>query len=150
MKWANSAAFLSNAPSCNTVIQQLYHHFDLNGIKPNIESAILDGGGTSEVVTFDFEEMMQSLLNDKRLMQDDYLVFCNDDPLSPPPPSAYLGELCTGKWFAKAYQILCKKEGDILCPILLYIDGMKIDLHGQLSLKPVMFTLGFFNQETQR
>ena len=155
MKWANSAAlqgytFPSNAPSRNTVIQQLYNRFDLNGIKPKIESVILDGGGTSEVVTFDFKEMIQSLLNDKRLMQDDYLVFCNDDPLSAPLPSAYLGELCTGKWFAKAYQKLCKEEGDFLCPILLYIDGTKIDLHGRLSLKPVMFTLGIFNQETRR
>ena len=155
MKWSQSAAqqgytFPTNAPKRKTVLQQLYVWFQLNGIKPRVEGVLLDGGGTAKVVTFDFQEMILSLLQDKRLMHDENLVISNNDPLSPPLRTSYLGEINTGKWFAKAYLNLCKDDKDFLCPIILYIDGTKIDLLSRLTLLPVMFTLGIFNQKTRR
>ena len=44
---------------------------------------------------------------------------------------------------------MCANVDDVLCPIILFIDGTTIDNNSRLSLEPVLCTFGFFTQKTR-
>ena len=44
---------------------------------------------------------------------------------------------------------MCKDVDDVLCPIILFIDGTTIDNNSRLTLWPVLCTFGFFTQKTR-
>ena len=106
-----------------------------------------------EVVKFDTIGMIHSLLSDPDLMKDENLLFTGDDPYPKfnengdlPNPSV-LKDINSGIWFKKASETLCEDVIDIVCPILLFIDGLTIDEYSNIQLEPVTFTLGIFKRE---
>lgn len=110
----------------------------------------------SRVSTFDFKSMVLSLLTDLELTQPDNLLVENEDYLNPgihsgkPDNEQYYNDVHTGSWFYNAHDKLCKDPvNDVLCPIILFIDGTPIDVFGNLKLESVMFTLGIYNRETR-
>lgn len=59
-------------------------------------------------------------------------------------------DIHTGSWFLNAYKNVCdSSRGDILCPIILFIDGTPIDAYSNLKLDAVMFTLGIYNRKAR-
>ena len=53
-----------------------------------------------------------------------------------------------GSWYKDTHNLLIsdtKKE--LICPIILYVDGVSIDNGGRKSLEPISFTLGWFSKQ---
>ena len=60
-----------------------------------------------------------------------------------------VGGINTGEWYCNVYNNLCKKDNNVLFPIIYLIDDVTIDMFSHLSIEPVNFTLGIFNRNTR-
>ena len=58
------------------------------------------------------------------------------------------GDIHTGYWFKNAHEHLCE-DGDLLCPLIFFIDGVSLDSMQHQTLEPVSFTLGIFNRKAR-
>ena len=105
-----------------------------------------------EVVKFDTIGMIHSLLSDPELMKDENLLFDGEDPFpifndkGELPNPTLLKDINSGIWYKRACETLCEHEIDIVCPILMFIDGLTIDEYSNIQLEPVTFTLGIFKR----
>ena len=114
----------------------------------------------NSVTKFDLGSLLLSFLNDKRLTNPSNLLI-EDVFYRNPELFATLDEsekqysdIHTGSWFLNAHRKLCVLKNDdlscdILCPIIMFIDGTPIDTFGNLKLDAIMFTLGIYNRETR-
>ena len=103
------------------------------------------------VAKFDMKSMIVSLLMDPLLMQEKNLLMFDKD-FQQPHHSHHkdtFGDIHTGYWFKNAHTHLCKNAEDILCPIIMFIDGVGLDAMQRQSLEPVTFTLGIFNRNAR-
>ena len=99
-----------------------------------------------DLVVHDAQQALYSLLTDPVLMQDANLLLEGEMPFGPPPQdTTTLGEVNTGNRFRECYASMCMNEHDVLCPLILFVDKMHTDVHGNLCMEPVSFTLGLFN-----
>lgn len=113
------------------------------------------------VTKFDLASLILSLLNDSTLtkpsnmlLEDKY--FRNPELFdSLPDHEKYYGDIHTGSWFLNTYRKIIHKDhiessdNEVLCPIIMFIDGTPIDTFGNLKLDAIMFTLGIYNRETR-
>jgi hypothetical protein len=153
--------------------------FGVEGWKPvNREITLPNCKKTLDIVTYDFMEMVKSLLTDKEVSQDTNLLY--DDSDLPGPRSLSLedleeripndfpnapncrwedidrkthrlNDLNSGKWYHKTYYLKCHgKKNHVLLPIILFADKTFSDKRGNLCQEPVLFTLGIFNKATRQ
>jgi hypothetical protein len=59
----------------------------------------------------------------------------------------YYHDIHTGWWFKNAHMKHCTDVHDVLCPVILFIDGTAIDSVGKLKLEAIMITLGIFTRQ---
>lgn len=156
MKWASNATRCGyefpNIPlSRKSFFKGLYERYDLTGIRPQLKTITLPcSSQVIQVVSLDFEQLLLSLLSDEDLMTEDNLLFENGNPFSVPRRRVNkVGDVNTGSWYINAYKKLCNNVNDVLVPIILFIDGVTIDMYSHLNLEPVTFTLGIFNRSTR-
>jgi len=145
---------LSTIPSREKVYDYAAKRYNMKGLKPITKKLVLPNAHVSLPVTkYDVEAALMSLLTDPYLMQDHKLSFPNpEDPFCPPTKweeinenTHILGELHSGRWFAKTFYKRCQVLGrDILCPIIIFIDKTFTDNKGRLCQEPVLITLGIF------
>ena len=80
---------------------------------------------------------------------------CNDPNNNALNPMDTCNEIHTSYWFKKTHtQVMHNNEysveglrvkpNKVLCPIILFIDGVAVDSYGRMSLEPVSYTLGVF------
>ena len=82
------------------------------------------------------------MLTDPRIQDKDYLFF-NDDPLAPPPnPVVHLEDLNTGESFLKSHEEWIKEKGEVLLPVVVYIDGAVTGQFSDLPITAVKLALG--------
>ena len=61
-----------------------------------------------------------------------------------------VSELHHGKWFTETWKRKCSEEkGEILVPIILYMDSIQVDSNQKNSVEPLNMTLGIFSDETR-
>ena len=113
----------------------------------------------SSVTKFDVASLILSLLNDttltkpsNMLLEDKY--FRNPELFeSLSDNEKFYGDIHTGSWFLNTFRNICNKDNglhnDVLCPIIMFIDGTPIDTFGNLKLDAIMFTLGIYNRDTR-
>ena len=105
----------------------------------------------AKVPVFDLVSQIASLLQDPFLMRLSNTLYHKKsfyDPVSNISPS--FDDIDSSDWFKDAHNYIVRdKEIEILCPIILFIDGTPIDSYGRSSLEPVMFTLGIFNRKVR-
>ena len=139
--------------SRKTLVNDLHKEFDLDGLKPKVIDYILPNSGLKvKIVVHDFLQAFYSLLTDTKLMKDDNLLFSGDTPFEDPPDpnNVGYGDVNTGTVFHHGHGLYVKVAGhDVLCPIILFIDKTSTDLHSNLCLEPVSFTLGIFKKEVR-
>ena len=119
---------------------------------PKKNKVHMQGGGTKDVVTFDFETQLKLLLSDPRIFP--HLLINWQNPSNPPViPEGQteddLNEIHTGQWYKKTHQARIQVHGrDVLCGVLLGNDRTHCE-KGQtarLSLEPVIFSLTIIPQ----
>jgi hypothetical protein len=112
----------------------------------------LHDGSSVTVLVFDTKQVIISLLTDKLLMTDTnfaegYNVLTGEVDINNPYNSKY-GVVHTGDAWLPARNRYCVLNERPTMPIVLIVfrDKSHTDLHGTLSLTPIIFTLTLFNQ----
>ena len=124
------------------------HKFDL--FPKNIETKLSQCMVPVQVPTFDLKSMIVSLLLDPLTMQKQNLLMHDKDYQYPQQANHNsFGEIHTGYWFKNAHKNLCKHKDDLLCPLIMFVDGVGLDVMQRQSLEPVTFTLGIFNRNAR-
>ncbi len=104
------------------------------------------------VPVFDMKEMFTSLLTDQTIIldtnfADGYDVLTGDVDVNNPSNDKY-GEVHTGDALISARDRYCSNPQGPTMPVglIVFRDKSHFDLHGTLSLTPIIFTLTLFNQ----
>jgi hypothetical protein len=148
-------------PKREQAIKNASKIFDTEGWNPiNHRVRLPNSKQEVDVVTFDFMEMVRSLLTDPEIACDENFLFPDgESPMSSPacrwedvdPKTHRLSDLTSGRWYHETYYLKCHgKEGHVLLPIILYSDKTHTDQRGNLCQEPVLFTLGIFNKRTRQ
>ena len=142
--------FDSHFTTQGCLIEKLNTRYDAHSTAPIVKTIQLESGNVIKVVTFDFLEMLRSLLTDPQCMSDGNLTFPDNDPLKCPRKDPVRNELHTGLWYKDAWKRRCTNENDFLLAIPIFIDSSNTDVFGKLKIEPVQFTLSIFNRECRR
>ena len=168
VEWARTSQARDDFDFCNPLLHQstsnrrnfvksLFTQTRLTHLKPNPTVPVPQAGFNSNdnheanVVTFQFEDMLNSLLTDPELTCPENLVMNPQDPFGKyVAPNGLLGEINTGKWYRNAYDYCVKDpETDFLCPIILFIDQTHIDTNTHFKSEPVLFTASLFKRNVK-
>ena len=115
----------------------------------------LPDGKLVQVYVRSFRQALFSLLTNPVLVKEEHFSF----PLKNTPflPDGFklnkdepISELHHGKWWTQSWKEKCSDPEEILVPIILYMDGISLDVKGNLNLCPLNMTLGIFNTETRK
>jgi hypothetical protein len=154
--WLNAHTFGSKPPmKRKMVIENVYRHVRGGGYKelmtPRQEVLQLSTGRHVALTYFPLEFMITDMLSNATLMDKENLLFSNykdpaNDQLSMASQLHY-GEVNSGSWWKTATRHECKGPKDILWPLIMFIDAMKVDNHaGKLKLEPITFTFSRFKR----
>lgn len=133
----------------DTAIKHFAKRFRLHKLFPTTLTKHMNGR-SYPVVLHDAEVMVNSLLKSSLMVEENMLFPDMSDPLAPPPPTIdYIADVDTGSVFRSTYHELCTEPNDVLCPLIMYLDRISIDLHGRCSLEPGYATLGIWNLSTR-
>jgi hypothetical protein len=102
----------------------------------------LSSGRQVYITTIGFEIMVKDMLSNTTLINPDNILWGNEDGDS-------LSEVNTGHWWSVANAAECSTESEVLWPLTLFIDGMKISNLGTLRLEPVTFTFSRFKRRVR-
>ena len=99
---------------------------------------------------FHAKHMIKSLLTDPSLMKESnfaegYNVLTGEVQRGHPDNKKY-GEIHTGDAWRPAMRRYCQNENDMPVALIIFADKTHTDLHGALSLTPIIFTLTLFNR----
>ena len=123
-------------------LKKRYNRHEGFGIE---EQIVLPGSkARATMITNETVMVIQQLLIDPRVRPEDYLFNDKNDPFAPPPADLdYIADLNTGQSYIQTWHRLITKPGkQILCPILLYIDGAATGQFVDLPITAVKIALG--------
>jgi Cobalamin biosynthesis protein CobT (nicotinate-mononucleotide:5, 6-dimethylbenzimidazole phosphoribosyltransferase) len=154
--WLNSHTFGSQPPmKRRVVVEKVFQHVRgeryMEFMTPRQKVLRLSTGRHVALTCFPLELMICDMLSNSTLMEKENLLFSNynnptDECLSPTSEQCY-GEVNSGSWWQKATRHECKGPKDVLWPIIMFIDAMKVDnLAGKLKLEPITFTFSRFKR----
>ena len=105
----------------------------------------------AKMVTNDSAMVIQTLLTEPRARPEDYLFHDKDDPFAPPPAELdYIADLNTGQSYIQTWHKLITKPGkQILCPIVLYIDGAATGQFVDIPITAVQIALGIHTRKAR-
>jgi hypothetical protein len=133
-------------------INDMEDAFKSNELKPKHVDVQLSDGTLATISLFDLEFMILSLLNDDNLMHqsniaEGYDLFTGRSENDHPNNDKY-SEVHTGDAWKPALERFCGTNGEYM-PLALIVFGDKThtDLHGALSVTPIIFTLTCFNKD---
>jgi hypothetical protein len=148
-------------PPRSDLFKTLEERYNMQGLRPKMIPHVLPKSRVKvELATFDFQEMVKSLLTHPDTACDGNWAFPDpDDPYCPPkkwaeveadPEAHELSDLHQGEWYSETYYMKCQHQNrDVLLPIILFIDKTHTDATGRLKQEPVLFTLGCFSLKTR-
>ena len=135
-------------------MSQVERVFQTIKLKPKHQHVKLSDGSVATVLTFDIEQMILSLITDDSLMSKENIAAGYDLHTgrvnSGREMNKRYGEIHTDDAWEPARRHFCGSEGKYM-PLSLVVFGDKThtDLHGSLSLTPVIFTLSCFNRKAR-
>ena len=138
---AKSPHFMSR-DQLYTKLKERYNRNWGFGIKTEI---VLPGSKSrATMLTNEPQMVIQQLLIEPRVRPDDYLFNDKNDPFAAPRADLdYIADLNTGQSYLQTWKRLITKPGkQILCPILLYIDGAATGQFVDISITAVKIALG--------
>ena len=127
----------------NKMYEKVYSKEYVKAVKPKVKAVYIGNNHSLNVTMFDFREVLVDFLSNDDIMNIDTLMFYDrDNPSAVHPRNSDVGEIITSDVFLNAHKRLCKKENDVLFPLIMYSDAMNFDMLGKLKLDPLSFTLG--------
>ena len=105
------------------------------------------------VPIFDAKHMITSLLTDPSLMKESNFAegynVLTGEVLNDHPENKKYSEIHTGDAWCPARNRYCQNAMDMPVALIVFVDKTHTDLHGALSLTPIIFTLTFFNRASR-
>ena len=133
----------------SVLVDQLKCDVDMKDCAPVATEVTLQSGKQVKVMTCPLIPSIKSLLNDPRCMIDENLTFPCDNPMNSPVETGRRDELHSGSWYRDTWKEKCRRSGDFLLALYLFIDKTFTDVYGRLNFEPVQFTLSLFNRKTR-
>jgi hypothetical protein len=143
---------MTKLPSRKSFLRSIKETYCTHGLRPTNWIVRLHDNSYVTVPVFDTKEMIISLLTDPLLMTDSnfakgYNVLTGEVDMNNPCNSKY-GKVHTGDAWLPTRNRYCTVTKQQTMPVALIVFGDKshTDLHGTLSLTPIIFTLTLFNR----
>jgi hypothetical protein len=152
-EYTSSPAFLVNTKlqSRKSFLRSVKGSYCTWLLRPYNQNVRLHDGTIATVPVFDMKEMLTSLLTDQTIMVDTnfaygYDVLTGDVDVNNPSNDKYR-EVHTGDAWLPARDRYCSNLQGPTMPVGLIVfgDESHTNLHGTLSLTPIIFTLTLFN-----
>ena len=103
-----------------------------------------------ELIYFDFQEQLTSLLTDPRFTDDDFFHFQNDPRAPPPFEELDCGDVWTGDACRETCKKLITKPGkQMLLPIIMHIDATATGQVVALKVEALKFTIGNLKRDSR-
>ena len=153
--WLNGPSFGRTPPmKRKKVVEKVFRHVRGDNYRqymtPKQKILKLSTGRHVAVTYFPIEQMIKDLLCNSTLMRAENLLISDvNNPLNDTDNNASMsfGDVDSGSWWKKARENECKEARDMLWPLIMFIDGMKVDnLSGKLKLEPISFTFSRFRR----
>lgn len=117
--------------------------------KPQINQIQLSSQRRTTVVTFLLKDYILKLLTNPSFMNPEYLLLNPNDPCTKDFQSNYYGDLNSGSWHKDTVQSLCSKNNHLLMPFIFFIDGLKVDKYGKLTVEAVLSCCSWFKRKAR-
>ena len=121
--------------------EKIYSKKSTDLVKMKAMNVITSPNHVMKIPVFDFREIMSEMLSNEAIMSN-LLYYDNNDPTKVHPRSCDVGEIITSDVFLHSADRLCKKENDVLFPLIMYSDELNLDVNSKLKLDPLSFTFG--------
>jgi hypothetical protein len=153
--WVNGSSFGRNPPmKRKVVVEKVFRHVRGENyrqyITPKQKVLKLSTGRHVAITYFPIEQMIKDLLCNSTLMKAEHLLISDiNNPLNEDDnhPMMSFGEVNSGSWWKTACEHECRGDSDMLWPLIMFIDGMKVDnMSGKLKLEPISFTFSRFHR----
>ena len=118
-------------------------------MKPRVERVILSSLRTTSVVTFSMREKILQMVTNLTTFHSGNLLLDPINPCGPPPDTGYYGEVNSGTWHKEAITRECTQPNHILMPFCHFIDGLKVDKYGKLTVEAVLSCCLWFNRKAR-
>ena len=132
-----------------SLINLLSKMYNLNALKPKINTVQIFEDTTVDVPTFDVKTILLLMLHDPNIMTvdniaPDYDVFTGTRTT----PTTHLDEIVTGSAWAPACNHYRGGDPNVLpLPLVAFYDKTHTDLFGALSVSPFIATFAFLNKK---
>ena len=135
---------LINAMNKKLNYNELYCH-------PKVTQLTLSSGRVTSIVTFSARDLILKVVNNKSLFKKENILLNVNNPFEVPNPnSTMFGEVNSGSWHEMAVQNECNTEkSELLMPWCFFIDGLKVDKFGKLTVEAVMASCLWYNRMTR-
>jgi hypothetical protein len=152
--WLNGPSFGRIPPmKRKVVVDKVFRHVRGENYKqymaPRQKILKLSTGRHVAVTFFPLENVIKDLLCNSTLMKADHLLLDDRNNVNnnSDQMDLSLGDVDTGSWWTTATETECIDSHDFLWPLIMFIDGMKVDNHsGKLKLEPISFTFSRFRR----
>jgi len=128
-------------------------HPSVTALRPVNKLVTLHDDTQVTVPVFDIQAMILDILTNPELMREEnfaegYDIFTGEIDDNHPSNLNY-GEIHTGDEWTPARNKYCQSPNDMPIGIVIFGDKSHTDLHGALSLTPIIFTLTLFNVKSR-
>ena len=131
----------------NRLSHKVYGRHLSSELRPRVVTHRLASGSNIEITKFSFKAQLTSILINDDLMTEDNLLLNRVNPFTPPDEDMALEDLNSGWWWRETWLDTCKREDEILCPIVFFLDGGKATK--RMSVEPLTFTIGLFKRQVR-
>ncbi|MCP4748036.1 MAG: hypothetical protein GY874_18150, partial [Desulfobacteraceae bacterium] len=118
-------------------------------MKPIVQPIALSSGRVSSVVTFSLRQAIIRMVSNKSLFTPENLLLNADNPFQKQVESEFIGDVNSGTWFKEACNNECSLPNHILMPFCYFIDGLKADKFGKLTIEAVLACCLWFNHKAR-
>ena len=132
-------------------MKKLEKSLEVSKLKHNDVEVKLSSGGVASVAVFDLKAMIMAFLTDERLMtEENFADGLNIFTGKPEGVINDFGEIHTGDaWEPECQQFCGNVPHNMPLALVVFADKSHLDLHGSLSMLPIIFTLSFFNEKSR-
>ena len=139
-------------PTRDGVFKYFTRRYDLEDLWPRSKACYLPGQERKvPLVYHSAEAAIRSLLSNPVLMQPENLNIDLDDPHKAPEITPYIHDVTSGTVYQMGWKEYCHDSPKkVPCFVIPFIDSSPLDIHGNIQLFPVPFTLSIFKESVRR
>ncbi len=156
MKWKNNGScgkrqYMSLDTLMEVAAEKTFGESLKKGLSPTVKQVHLPSNQRCSMISFDVGYQIFDMLNYKDLTQPENMIFeeVDGNPFSVPVSNKFEDIETSLLYIRTSSEEYINTKNDILCPLGLYIDELKLDAFGKLGLEPIVLTLLIYNRETR-